>query len=547
MHDSDIANILVVDDLPENQLVYRTVLEELGQNLILARSGAEALRQVLEHEFAVILLDVNMPNMSGLETAAFIRQRKKAAHTPIIFITAYADEMQTAEGYALGAVDYIPSPVVPEVLRTKVKVFVELDRMRAALAQSHQLLEQRVAERTAELVASNERLQATITERRRAEEALREAGRQKDEFLAMLAHELRNPLAPIRNAVEVLQRLEIEEPRLDWGRAVIDRQVGQLTRLVDDLLDVSRLARGQISLQKKPLELTTIVERALETSRPVIEAHRHHLSVALPSEPVCLEGDLTRLAQALGNLLNNAAKYTQEGGRIGLTVERAEDHVVLRVRDSGVGIPPETLPYVFDLFTQGDRALDRAQGGLGIGLALVKKLVELHGGRVEASSPGRGQGSEFTLRLPTRSGPPALAAAPAEPAAPATPAARLRVLVVDDNADSAESMAMLLDLQGYETRSALDGPAALEAAQVFRPELILLDIGLPGMDGYEVARRLRTQPHMDETVLVAMTGYGHERDRLQAKAAGFNHHLVKPVDPEALQRVLASLGKGTER
>ncbi|MGH8613438.1 MAG: response regulator [Gammaproteobacteria bacterium] len=541
MNDSDAANILVVDDLPENQLVYRTVLEELGQNLILARSGAEALRQVLEHEFAVILLDVNMPNMSGLETAAFIRQRKKAAHTPIIFITAYADEMQTAEGYALGAVDYMPSPVVPEVLRTKVKVFVELDRMRAALAQSHQLLEQRVAERTAELVASNERLQATITERRRAEEALKEAGRQKDEFLAMLAHELRNPLAPIRNAVQVLQRLELAEPRLDWGRAVIDRQVGQLTRLVDDLLDVSRLARGQISLKKEPVELRMIVERALETSRPMIEADRHHLSVALPSEPVCLEGDLTRLAQALGNLLNNAAKYTQEGGRIELTAEQAEDQVVLRVRDTGVGIPAETLPYVFDLFTQGDRALDRTQGGLGIGLALVKKLVELHGGQVEASSPGPGQGSEFTLRLPTHRGPPALVAAPKEPAAPA---ARLRILVVDDNADSAESMAMLLDLQGHETRSALDGPAALEAAQVFRPELILLDIGLPGMDGYEVARRLRTQPHMDKTVLVAMTGYGHQRDHLQAKAAGFNHHLVKPVDPGALQRVLASLTGG---
>ncbi len=539
MNDSDIANILVVDDLPENQLVYRTMLEELGQNLIWARSGAEALRQVLEHEFAVILLDVNMPNMSGLETAAFIRQRKKAAHTPIIFITAYVDEMQTAEGYALGAVDYIPSPVVPEVLRTKVKVFVELDRMRAALTQSHQLLEQRVAERTAELMASNERLQAMISERRRAEKALREAGRQKDEFLAMLAHELRNPLAPIRNAVQVLQLLEIEEPKLDWGRAVIDRQVGQLTRLVDDLLDVSRLARGQISLQKKPLELTTIVEQALETSRPLIEAHRHHLSVALPSEPVYLEGDLTRLAQALGNLLNNAAKYTQEGGRIGLTAEQAGHQVVLRVRDSGVGIPAETLPYVFDLFTQGDRALDRAQGGLGIGLALVKKLVELHGGRVDASSPGPGQGSEFTLRLPTRSGPPALVAT--APAEPAETAGRLRVLVVDDNADSAESMAMLLDLQGHETRSALDGPAALEAAEVFRPEVILLDIGLPGMDGYEVARRLRTQPHMDKTVLVAMTGYGHQRDHLQAKTAGFDHHLVKPVDPEALQRVLASL------
>lgn len=286
------ANILVVDDLPGNHLVYQTVLAELGQHLILARSGAEALKKVLEQEFAVILLDVNMPDMSGLDTAAFIRQRKKAAHTPIIFITAYADEAETAAAYALGAVDYIPSPVVPEILRSKVKVFVELDRMRAVLAQSHQLLEQRVAERTADLLASNGRLQGEITERRRAEEA----DRHKDEFLATLAHELRNPLAPIRNSLEVLQRLELEEPKLDWARTAIDRQVRQLTRLVDDLLDVSRIARGKISLQKAPLELTIIVERAIETSRPVIEARRHHLSVALPAEPVCLEGDLARLA-----------------------------------------------------------------------------------------------------------------------------------------------------------------------------------------------------------------------------------------------------------
>ena len=415
--------------------------------------------------------------------------------------------------------------------------------VRGTVARSHRLLEQRVAERTAELLASNERLQAEINERRRAEAALREADRHKDEFLAMLAHELRNPLAPIRNSVEVLQRLKIEEPKLDRARAAIDRQVGQLTRLVDDLLDVSRISRGKISLQKAPIELTMIVERAIETSRPVIEARRHHLSVDLPAESVCLEGDLARLAQALGNLLNNAAKYTEEGGRIGLVAERTEGHVVLRVRDTGAGIPAATLPYVFDLFTQGDRTLDRAQGGLGIGLALVKKLVELHGGRVEASSAGPGQGSEFTLRLPIETEPPAVVTPPAGEA-PAAPFACLRVLVVDDNTDSAESMAMLLGLQGHETRTALDGPAALEAAQVFRPELILLDIGLPGMDGYEVARRLRTELHMDETVLIAMTGYGHEQDRREAQAAGFNHHLVKPVDPAALQRVLASLRDG---
>jgi CheY-like chemotaxis protein/anti-sigma regulatory factor (Ser/Thr protein kinase) len=354
----------------------------------------------------------------------------------------------------------------------------------------------------------------------------------------MLAHELRNPLAPIRNSVEVLQRLKLEEPKLDRASTAIDRQVGQLTRLIDDLLDVSRISRGNISLQKAPIELTMIVERALETSRPVIEARRHHLSVDLPAEPVCLEGDLVRLTQALGNLLNNAAKYTEEGGRIGLVAEQTEGHVVLRVHDTGAGIPAATLPYVFDLFTQGDRTLDRAQGGLGIGLALVKKLVELQGRGLE---PRAGPGQRVHPALAHRD----RAASGTHPTRQPRPRGAVRApkgLVVDDNSDSAETMAMLLDLQGYETRTALDGPAVLEAAQVFRPELILLDIGLPCMDGYEVARRLRTELHMDETVLIAMTGYGHEQDRREAQAAGFNDHLVKPVDPVALQRVLASLG-----
>jgi signal transduction histidine kinase len=258
-----------------------------------------------------------------------------------------------------------------------------------SLRQAYSELEARVAERTAELARTNQALLEQITERRRAEAALREADRHKDEFLAMLAHELRNPLAPIRNSVEVLQRLKLEEPKLDRASTAIDRQVGQLTRLIDDLLDVSRISRGNVSLQKAPIELAMIVERALETSRPVIEARRHHLSVGLPAEPVCLEGDLVRLTQALGNLLNNAAKYTEEGGRIGLVADQTEGHVVLRVHDTGAGIPAAALPYVFDVFTQGDRTLDRAQGGLGIGLALVKKLVELHGGRVEASGRAR--------------------------------------------------------------------------------------------------------------------------------------------------------------
>ncbi|MEO5617902.1 MAG: response regulator [Candidatus Eisenbacteria bacterium] len=539
---ADKASILVVDDLPANQLVYQSVLEELGQNLIMARSGREALRQVLQRDFALIILDVNMPDMSGFETAALIRQRKRAMHTPIMFITAYADVIQSAEGYALGAVDFITSPVIPDVLRSKVRAFVELDRMRAVLAQSHQLLEQRVAERTARLQEINQRLHAEVAERRRAEEALREAGRHKDEFLAMLAHELRNPLAPIRNAVNVLQLLgpvDLDATRLEWVRSLIGRQVDQLSRLVDDLLDVSRISRGKISLQKEPVELAAIVERAIETSRPLIDEREHELSVVLPPEPVLLDADLARLAQALGNLLNNAAKYTEDGGRIQLTASRANDRMVFQVTDNGVGIPPSILPYVFDLFTQGDRALDRSQGGLGIGLALVKNIVELHGGQVEARSAGAGQGSTFYLRLPAPASP-AAAETVVEQRAPASRGPARRVLVVDDNIDSAESMAMLLRLEGHQTHTALDGAAALAATEEFQPDLILLDIGLPNLDGYAVARRLRGMRSMDRTVLVAMTGYGLERDQRRSREAGFDHHMIKPLDVAVLRQVLVS-------
>ncbi len=542
MKNPDKANILVVDDLPANQLVYQSVLEDLGQNLVIARSGREALRQVMQQDFALIILDVNMPDMSGFETAALIRQRKRAAHTPVIFITAYADVMQSAEGYALGAVDFITSPVIPDVLRSKVRAFVELDRMRAVLAQSHQLLEQRVAERTAKLQQINERLHAEIAERRRAEGALRESGRHKDEFLAMLAHELRNPLAPIRNAVNVLERLEpgdLDATRLEWVRSLIGRQVDQLSRLVDDLLDVSRISRGKTLLKMEPVELETIVELAIETCRPLIDERGHELVVVLPPKPVYLEGDVTRLAQALGNLLNNAAKYTENGGSIRLTAVLNNDRVVVKVLDSGVGIPPATLPYVFDLFTQGDRALDRSQGGLGIGLALVKNIVEMHGGVVEARSEGAGLGSEFAMHLPAPVAPAVVAAASTQDKLESPKTAR-RVLVVDDNADSAESMAILLRLEGHQPRIALDGAAALAVAEEFQADLVLLDIGLPNLDGYAVARRLRDMPQMKETLLVAMTGYGLERDYRRSREAGFDHHMIKPLDVEALRRLLAS-------
>jgi PAS domain S-box-containing protein len=370
---------------------------------------------------------------------------------------------------------------------------------------------------------------------------LKESDRRKDEFLAMLAHELRNPLAPIRNAVQLLHLKGPPNPDLQWARDVIDRQVQQMARLVDDLLDVSRITRGKIELRRERVELVAAVNSALETSRPLIKTRGHELTVTLPPEPIHLYADPTRLAQVLSNLLNNAAKYTDEGGRIWLTVERQNDQVLVRVKDTGIGIPTEMLAHIFEIFSQVDRSLERSEGGLGIGLTLVKRLVEMHGGTVEALSAGPGTGSEFVLRIPV--------AAPEvkEPTSPEAggygqTAAPLtcRVLVVDDNQDSAESIAMLLRTLGNEVRTAHDGWEAVEAAAAFQPNLVLLDIGLPKLNGFEAARRIRELPSGGDIMLIALTGWGQEEHRRRSKEAGFDHHLTKPVDFRALQDLLAA-------
>jgi PAS domain S-box-containing protein len=377
-----------------------------------------------------------------------------------------------------------------------------------------------------------------ITERKRAEEALKEADRRKDEFLAMLAHELRNPLAPISNALH-LMHLPGADPRPAF--AMIERQVEHMVRLVDDLLDVSRITRGQIELRRERVDLGAVVVRAVEGSRPLIEARRHALEMRLPDDPLLVDGDPVRLAQVVWNLLNNAAKYTPEGGRITLTVERAAGEAVVRVRDTGMGIPANMLVKVFDLFTQVDRTLDRAEGGLGIGLTLVRRLTEMHGGTVEVHSAGPGQGSEFVVRLPAAGGAPAEAPAGGAASPPGRPPRGQRVLLVDDNRDSADSLAMLLRLLGHDVRTAYEGRQALAVAGAYQPDLVLLDIGLPGLNGYEVARQLRATSGTRRPVLVALTGYGSDEDRRQAQAAGFDHHLIKPVDIDALQGLLASL------
>jgi signal transduction histidine kinase/DNA-binding response OmpR family regulator len=699
----DKVDILIVDDLPDKLLVLESILAELNERVITVRSGPEALRQVLQREFAVILLDVNMPGMDGFETATLIRGRKKSAHTPIIFLTAFADEMHAARGYSLGAVDYILTPAVPDVLRTKVKVFVDLFRMarqvkrqadeRVALAgeQAARASAEESTRRSAFLAEASKVLAASLdptaierglvrlvvpplgdlgvlslpgengrlvpTELGWADEAygrgvrafgrtevlhpalaaavqrvvdsgetellptvgngpattwtgdsnqeecassgpdfelssavvlplkarskvvgalllamgpsgrrycegvlslaedlagraavaldnarlyraIQESDRRKNEFLAMLAHELRNPLAPIRNACQILRLNAPDRPELSQATDMIDRQVQHLVRLVDDLLDISRITRSMIHLQTEPVDVAAVVQRAVEVSQPLLDARRLQFSVSLPPAPLWVRADPVRLAQVLANLLNNASKYTQEGGCVGLAAAREDGQAVFRVRDNGVGIAAEMLARIFDLFTQVDRSLDRARGGLGIGLTLVKRLVELHGGTVQAFSAGVGKGSEFVVRLPVIADPPAASASNNHGAKPGQAPSR-RVLVVDDHIDAANSLATLLRLQGHHVRLAHTGAAALQEAAAFRPELVLLDIGLPEIDGYEVARRLRQDLGLTDSVLAALTGYGQEEDRRRSQRAGIDVHLVKPVNLETLYKLLA--------
>jgi PAS domain S-box-containing protein len=379
-----------------------------------------------------------------------------------------------------------------------------------------------------------------ITERKHMEDALKENDRRKDEFLAMLAHELRNPLAPIRHAAEVLKVTVPGDPSQQWARDVIERQTQHITRLVDDLLDVSRITRGKITLRPERLPVAAVVERAVEAIRPVAEARRQTVSVTLPPESLEVEGDSTRLVQVLSNLLSNASKFNNDFGRIAVTVSREGADVVIRVADNGIGIPRELVPRVFELFTQADRSLDRSQGGLGIGLTLVRLLVERHGGTVEAHSEGSGSGSEFVVRLPLAAGDRVIAAPRVEAEGTAIRTAK-RVLIVEDNEDAAEMLRMLLSVHGYEIEVANDGAAALEAARRFQPHVIVCDIGLPHMTGYEVAQQLHAMAGDALPTLIALSGYGQDEDRRRASEAGFEYHLVKPVEPQALIALLDSL------
>jgi len=554
---ADPVNILIVDDEPKNLTVLETVLDDPSYRLVRASSGEQALLALMANEFAVLVLDVRMPGMTGFELAQMVKDRRKTARVPIIFLTAYYNEDQhILEGYGSGAVDYLHKPVNAAVLRSKVAVFAELHRTSRALAVANRSLIAEVAERRrAELRLSEliETLDHRVTERTNAllasDAQLREANRRKDEFLATLAHELRNPLAPVRNAVQVLRLQGAAMPEVQWASEIVERQVQAMSRLIDDLMDVSRINQGRIELRRERVDLASVLQDAVDTSRPLIDEFGHQLEVSLPPLLLPLDADPTRLAQAFMNLLNNAAKYMDRGGRIEVSVQREDNDVLVAVIDRGIGIEPDRLESVFEMFSQVETALERSRGGLGIGLSLTQRLIELHGGSVRACSRGLGHGSEFLVRLPLA---PMLvdelpsAAPDPHPAAvsPVASGTHLRILVADDNKDAADTLAMLLQIMGHRVRQVGDGEAAVDAVADFNPQVVLLDIGMPKLNGYEACRRIRTQPGGEAMTLVAVTGWGQADDRRKSQEAGFDQHLVKPVNPAVLIDLIAAVGHG---
>ncbi|MCE9552009.1 MAG: response regulator [Planctomycetes bacterium] len=527
-------NILIVDDEPKNLTVLETVLSDPGYRLVRAESADQALLALVVEEFALLILDIRMPGMTGFELAQMIKERKKTAQVPIIFLTAYYNEDQhVLTGYSTGAVDYLHKPVNPVILRSKVAVFAELHRKQRECAMANRTLLTEVAERRRaeeQLRVLNETLEQRVAERT---EALRVADRRKDEFLAVLGHELRNPLSAIVNAVQLIQMVGSDPGTSEWAHSIIKRQSGHLSRIVDDLLDVARITRGKIELRKQPMDLLQIMGRAADTVRSLLAEKNHDFKITIPdSGPLLAEVDPTRLEQCVVNLLRNSAKFTPAGGCIGIAAQVHDAEAVISVRDNGIGIAPEVLPHIFELFTQASGSLDRAEGGLGIGLNICHQLIALHGGSISAFSDGLGQGAEFVIRLPmlregelngaSRMTPPAR-----EAAWPETPPRR--VLVVDDNRDSAHLLSRLLSQHGHKVEIAFDGPAALEAAHEFEPDVFLLDLGLPGIDGYELARHLRANG-FGTALLIAISGYAQQHDMECSRAAGFDHHFAKPVE-----------------
>ena len=526
----DIVEILLVDDEARNLDALEAVLDDQGYRLLRAGDGDAALRMLLEHDVAAIILDIKMPQLDGLELAKIIKGTKRFRQIPILFLTAHlTDEQDIVAGYGAGAVDYLTKPFSPAIVRQKIAVFADLHRKTRALADLNERLEQRVSERTAEL--------------ERSERALRASARQKDEFLATLAHELRNPLAPLRTGIDLL--LNDEDalgPTATRTLRIMDRQVDHLVRLIADLLDVSRIDRGVLELRRDRADLGALIAEVAENFRPQFEQREVELLVTT-KVAVTASVDATRVSQVIGNLLHNAAKFTPRGGAVRVELSHQDGAAVVRVKDTGIGVPTHQLQRIFEMFAQIERTDAPPAAGAGIGLALAKRLAELHGGALTATSEGEDRGTTFTLTLP---GAELIARPPetpptAEPA-PRTRMAALEIAVVEDNQDVADSMVAWLESHGHRVAVAYTGLSGVELVLRVRPQVVLCDIGLPEIDGHEVCARIRAGAVGFRPLMVAISGWDKEEDRARSRAAGFDHHLVKPVSIPVLADILRGAG-----
>lgn len=526
MADSPLRVLLIDDDEDDYVLARETLTDTMRQQFTAtwARSYDEGLKSIRSGLFDVVLLDYRLGRRTGIE---LLREPDvQAAGIPVILLTGQGERAIDLEAMQAGAADYLPKHHLQDTLERTIRHALERHRNREALRQMNELLEERVAQRTVDL--------------ERANAALKDADRRKDEFIAILAHELRNPLAPIANALALIEAAEDDLDVCREARTILQRQLGHMVRLVDDLLEVSRLSQGKIELRKCEVLLSDVVQQAIEVALPAMERSRQPLVQDLWPAPIRLWADPTRLTQIIGNLLNNASKFTPEGGQIAVSTRLTGGTVEIAVRDTGIGIEPLQLPRIFDLFTQLDSSLERTQGGLGIGLTLVKNLVQMHGGSVEAHSKGRNSGSEFIVRLPVEPSSPAPRTAAPAPTLSATPPRR-KILVVDDNRDSANTLAMLLKLSKHDVVTAYDGVAAVEEFQRSHPDIVFMDIGLPRMSGLDAAKAIRALPEGKDVSIVAMTGWGQDEDRQRTNDAGFDRHLVKPVERAALIQLLSEL------
>ena len=520
-------DILLVDDEARNLDALEAILESPQYRLLRAEDADRALRLLLENDVAAIVLDIKMPQVDGFELAQMIKNTRRFRETPIVFLTAHlVDDQNVIAGYDAGAVDYLTKPVNSQVLRHKIAVFAELFRKTRELAELNEKLEERVKERTLEL--------------ERSESALRAAAQQKDEFLAILAHELRNPLGPLRSGLDLLLRRKEGEPVVARTLGSMNRQLHHMVRLIDDLLDISRVSQGLLELKKAPLDLAEIVAATVESVRPLFERRRQHLTLET-KDAIEVLADSTRVAQIVTNLLTNASKFTPENGRITIEVERDGDRALIKVADSGAGIPSDQIDRIFGMFARVKRADGDGPMGLGIGLALARRLTEMHGGALTVASPGENAGSTFTLSLPASLSAPVAIAPPQQPAEPAAATNGLRIVIIEDNEDVAESLKDLLEDTGHRVWAALSGTDGINLVQEVRPNVVLCDLGLPHMGGVEICRRIRALPIAVPPLMVAITGWGREEDHRRTREAGFDHHLVKPVAVDSLDRVLRTV------